>query len=252
VNLIRYKFLFSLFVLMLCGLYAQGQDIYKFVDDKGNFHFAGTPKPGWVKVTPGKKSSTEKRTASKVAFVGPDIKFSNIINSASKKYVVDGNLIAAVIRAESNFDTRAVSRAKAKGLMQLMDATAGMYGVTNVFSPQQNINAGTRHLRNLLDLFDDNITLALAAYNAGQGTVARYGGVPPYKETMDYLARIRRFYGSFEAEISSSELESSLIVARILERGGRYIYRYDTKNGFALSELKPTGRAYTRIDLLSR
>jgi len=106
---------------------------------------------------------------------------------------VDEALVKAVIRAESDFVPDAVSPKGALGLMQLMPATARMRGVWKVFEPTQNVEGGVRHLRYLLDRYSGNLRLALAAYNAGEAAVDRSGGVPPYPETIEYLARVMRF-----------------------------------------------------------
>jgi soluble lytic murein transglycosylase-like protein len=123
---------------------------------------------------------------------GPDEVLA-IVFEAGRIHDVDPSLIAAVIRAESNFDHVAISRKGAEGLMQLMPATAKRFGVTNSFDPVQNVHGGTRYLRTLLDRFDGDPELTLAAYNAGEGNVARYEGVPPFRETVDYIQRIARF-----------------------------------------------------------
>jgi len=116
-------------------------------------------------------------------------KISKAINKISKKYNLSPELVHAVVRAESNFDPNAVSKAGAKGLMQLVDTTASDMGVRNVFDPEENLEGGAKYLRKLLDDFGD-LKLALAAYNAGPGTVQRYGGVPPYRETENYVKNI--------------------------------------------------------------
>jgi soluble lytic murein transglycosylase-like protein len=100
-----------------------------------------------------------------------------------------------VIAVESGFNPRAVSRAGAGGLMQLMPRTAATLGVRDVFDPAENVDGGARHLRALLDRLGNNLPLALAAYNAGEQAVAQHGGIPPYPETRDYVARILRFLG---------------------------------------------------------
>lgn len=112
------------------------------------------------------------------------------IQRAAEKYNVPADLVRSVIRCESNFDARAVSRAGAQGLMQLMPATAGDLGVSDPFDIDQNVDGGTRYLRQMLDRFEGDIELALAAYNAGPGTVSRYGGVPPYRETRAYVKKV--------------------------------------------------------------
>jgi soluble lytic murein transglycosylase-like protein len=120
--------------------------------------------------------------------------FADLIQEASEKYGVDEGLISAVIQAESNFDADAVSSAGALGLMQLMPATANSLGVSDPLDPEQNINGGTKLLSQLLDLYNGNTSLALAAYNAGPGAVATYGGIPPYQETQTYVQRVLQLW----------------------------------------------------------
>jgi len=115
----------------------------------------------------------------------------NVIDDAAKRHNVDPNLVRAVIKVESNFDPNAVSRKGAMGLMQLMPGTARSLNVINPFDPEQNVEAGVKHLRGLLDNFNGDVALSLAAYNAGEGAVKRHAGkIPPYSETRDYVRRI--------------------------------------------------------------
>ena len=116
--------------------------------------------------------------------------FQSMIETAASKYQVDPNLVRAVVQTESNFDAGAVSAAGAQGLMQLMPGTAREMGVQNSLDPAQNLDGGVKYLRRMLDSYDGNVSTALAAYNAGPGTVNKYGGVPPYQETQTYVNRV--------------------------------------------------------------
>jgi len=142
------------------------------------------------------KDSTEESEV-KIASQGAGMTEPQIIEQkvrkAAEKYNLPPELINAVIRAESNFEVQAVSSAGAKGLMQLMPATARELGVKNPFDIEQNIDGGARYLRKMLDRFGGSLRKALAAYNAGPGTVSKYGGRVPYPETRQYVQRVLRF-----------------------------------------------------------
>lgn len=124
-------------------------------------------------------------------------RFEDIINEASEKYGVDKNIIKSVILAESAGNEKAVSPARAKGLMQLIDSTAKSMGVKNSYNPKENINGGTKYLAGLLRQYNGDLKLALAAYNAGPGNVRKYDGVPPFKETKNYIARVMGYLNHF-------------------------------------------------------
>ena len=119
-------------------------------------------------------------------------KYDSVIVEAAKKFDVDAALISAVIKAESDFNPREYSNKGAQGLMQLMPGTAARFGVTNAWDPVANIYGGVRYLRWLLETFDGNADYAVAAYNAGEGNVWKYNGVPPFRETMAYVRRIAK------------------------------------------------------------
>ncbi len=116
--------------------------------------------------------------------------YDTVIATESKRYGVDASLVSALIRAESNYQPRAVSRKGARGLMQLMPATANRLALSRPFDPAANVRAGVKYLKELLDRFDHRPELVLAAYNAGENAVDTYGGVPPYRETVGYVKRI--------------------------------------------------------------
>jgi len=125
--------------------------------------------------------------------------FDEMVKAAAARYSVDADLIASVIAAESNFDPKAVSKKNARGLMQLLPETAARFGVRNIFDPQENIDAGTHYLRDLLARYDNDLVLALAAYNAGPERVLQFGRVPPYPETVSYIRRVKRAYEKSKA-----------------------------------------------------
>ena len=192
-------------IIILVGTLAVGAafpsfllaDIFKYVDKDGVIHFSNVPtaEGKWILVI------KEKR----VQFnLGKNFeKYDAEIWKASQRYNVDYNLVKAVIKAESNFNPKAVSRAGARGLMQLMPETANLLQVNDSFHPEDNIDGGVRYLRYLLNLYNDNLQLALAAYNAGEKAVFKYRGVPPYPETQTYVQRVLRYYQQYARESRS-------------------------------------------------
>jgi len=145
--------------------------------------------------------TTATSTTTSTAVTGD---FAALINQSAKKYNVNPNLVQAVVKAESNFNPSAVSSAGALGLMQLMPATAAGLGVSNALDPAQNIEGGVKFLSQLLTHFNGNVKLAVAAYNAGQGAVDRYNGVPPYKETQTYVERVLGYYNANNSGTSNT------------------------------------------------
>lgn len=127
-------------------------------------------------------------------------RYDRVVEDASRAYGLESALVHAVIAVESSYNPKAVSRAGAAGLMQLMPGTARRYGVTDAFDPVQNVSGGAKYLRDLLDLFDSDVSLALAAFNAGENAVIRHGNrIPPYRETLRYVPKVLDHYARFRA-----------------------------------------------------
>jgi len=135
--------------------------------------------------------------------------YRELVEAAAARYNVDADLITSVIAVESNFDPKAVSHKKARGLMQLLPETAARLGVRNIEDPQENIDAGTRYLRDLLQKYNNNLVLALAAYNAGPERIQRYGRVPPFAETISYVRRVKRGYENNKASTLKKRAEGT-------------------------------------------
>lgn len=140
--------------------------------------------------------------------VSSGVKFSNLITKSAVTYDVPPGLVAAVIHAESNFNPKALSNKGARGLMQITGGTARYLRLKNSHDPEQNVLAGCKYLRELIDLFNGNIMLAIAAYNAGPGAVNRYDGVPPYRETKEYVKKVLGFFNIYRQFFTSSPLAS--------------------------------------------
>ncbi len=177
-------------------------DIYKYVDKHGRITLTDRPTnsnhtrlvktwKGWVEQKPSKKGN--------INFARNMKKFMPTVDYVAQRYSLPKSLLHAVITAESAYDPAAVSHAGAVGLMQLMPETAKRYGVKNRMNPHENIHGGSRYLRDLLIMFDNNLTLALAAYNAGENAVKQYGNkIPPYRETQSYVKKVLAYYKKYK------------------------------------------------------
>lgn len=141
---------------------------------------------------------TSGASAPATTWKGDPKDYDSMIADASKKHKVDENLVRAVIRQESAFNPKATSHCGAMGLMQLMPDTAKELGCKNAYDPYENIMAGTKYLSQLMTTFDGNMTKAIAGYNAGPGAVEKYGGLPPYPETQDYVTKVLDNYRNYK------------------------------------------------------
>jgi soluble lytic murein transglycosylase-like protein len=152
---------------------------------------------------PSNNHSTYRAAISQRPAEKPDYLFHSIIQEASSRYQIDPALIRAIIMAESSYNPKAISKKGARGLMQLMPATAKALGVEDSFNPEHNIYGGVKYFKQLLDRFDGDTSMALAAYNAGSRKVRQYQGIPPFKATHYYIKRVVSYYDRYKAEMDS-------------------------------------------------
>jgi soluble lytic murein transglycosylase-like protein len=173
-------------------------DVYVFTDENGVASFSNVPVDERYELLI--SSATEESADDTILnpnMLAQSAAYNPIIENAASSHDMEAALLRAVIVVESGFDERAVSRAGAQGLMQLMPATAKQYGVSDAFDPSQNVQAGAQHLRGLIDRYGNDLELALAAYNAGEDAVERYGRkIPPFNETRRYVPKVLKIYNS--------------------------------------------------------
>lgn len=180
-------------------------DIFKHTDSNGVIHFTNIPDGnGYTKIL----------SENNAPIIG---EYDHIISTKSYKYNIEPAIIKAVITAESNWDPKAISHKGAIGLMQLMPTTAEDMLVSNPFDPEENIEGGTRYLRHLLDRFNGDLDLALAAYNAGPGRVERSGGIPKIPETVQYVKKVNKLY-------SGKPKEKRLRIYKVTYDDGSVLY----------------------------
>jgi soluble lytic murein transglycosylase-like protein len=193
-NSSKQMILFTLFILVclfsvISPLESYG-DIYKYKDENGIMHFTNI------------RSDIRYTLYIKEARENPDAfitKYDTIIKAASEKFSMEPSLVKAVIKTESGFDHTAVSSKGAQGLMQLMPGTAEELEVDDPYNPEKNIFGGTKYLSKMMERYNNDVRLALAAYNAGPDKVDEYKDVPPFKETKTFIERVMKYYGQYQA-----------------------------------------------------
>jgi len=223
-------------LLMMLSSMSVFADVFKYVDADGKIYFTDEPLKGrkyrleWKReskklitenqrrlaaLADGKTKSVAKRRNAKAAPLSGTLskrraRFAALIEANARRYRLRPELLHAVIRTESAYNPSAVSHAGATGLMQLMPATAARFGVGDIWDPTQNIRGGAAYLRELLDMFDQDLRLALAGYNAGEGAVMKYGRrIPPYKETQNYVRKVMQFLWAEQSSTPSLSVSLS-------------------------------------------
>ena len=243
----------TVFILTACFGISAGSpvwaDVFRFIDKNGTIHFTDhlpkkkkfrtikLPKiPKKAKVQTVQKSNgigkSKKVNRSPTKFsVADKSEFGHYIQYISGKYSVDPILVHSIVRVESDFRPHVVSPKGAMGLMQLMPETVRSYQVRNVFDPQQNIEGGVRFLSHLMKTYNRDLTLVLAAYNAGETAVNRYNGVPPFSETRNYINKVRGEHMKVRNELLNGNTGSGIKRASTKYRIKRKVYRYKGKDG---------------------
>ncbi len=201
----------SYFLLVTCSAWA---GIYSYTDEKGQVYLTDRPDDPRYKLA--------------VKTQDKEDDFNSLIIKFAEKYNIDPLLIRAVIKVESDFEVEAISRKGAQGLMQLMPQTAHYLGVEDVWDPHHNIEGGVKYLREMFDKFNNNLSLALAAYNAGPNKVKQYGRIPPYPETQRFVREVIKYYRYYKVDRDA-------------------IYIYEDKDGNRYYTNIPKGPGYRRI-----
>ena len=184
-------FVLSLFVYLAAASHVQAEpEIYKYIDSKGGLHFTNVPVASENRVYIWKEAFPAWETD----------RYDTIAKTAARECNIPFPLLKALIKVESDFNPHAISRVGARGLMQIMPATARELGISKPFDPYESIKGGARYLRRLLTIFDDKLPLALAAYNAGPGIVSRYNRIPPIRETQEFVRKVMHYYQAFRKD----------------------------------------------------
>ena len=209
-----------LFTLVVCPT-SIGGEIVSFTGPDGRRIFSNT---GDIAVSPASPSpALEPGTRLRIRRRGrPPAGIGRLIDRIARKHGMDPDLVTAVARVESNYNPTAISPKGALGVMQLLPETAKRFGVANAYDPAQNIEGGVRYLKFLRDRFPGNLSLVLAAYNAGENAVRKHGGIPPYRETRDYVSKIRQLYGRDLPDTSAGGVKPDIVSYR--DSAGRLVF----------------------------
>ncbi|MEW5974628.1 MAG: lytic transglycosylase domain-containing protein [Acidobacteriota bacterium] len=220
-NLRDCRFAFALLCL-LTPARIEGQEIIQFVSSGGRLVYSNLGSLPAELESVGPTEPTKAR-ASSASVASPEI--DALIEQIAEQHGVDADLVKAVVKVESNYNVRAVSRKGAHGLMQLLPQTARRFGVTNIFDARQNVEGGVKFLRFLMGLFPGNLQHILAAYNAGENAVLKYRGVPPYPETQAYVKKIAALYGKNTPFLTASNRgDADGGIVRYSDSSGRIVY----------------------------
>jgi len=213
-----FRSVFKVFVVVLlcipCASGVWSQDFYSYKDSSGTRVFTNIPPSsfkGSEVQTISQRGATQNAQEPAQETVYTPNTFDGLIKKYASQFRVDPVLIHSIISTESNFDPRAISNKGARGLMQLMPDTANRLGVKDSFDPEQNIRGGVQYFRSLLDMFDNDLELSLAAYNAGENLVRRLGKMPSYQETIDYVSSVT---GKYKKKLKDSQEREAMNLTR--------------------------------------
>ena len=195
----------GLFVALLSLPVISYGDIYRYVDGNGVVHFTDRPTHGQYRLfMKSKRSQPPKPAGGSVNLTNLTKHYDSLVKQYASAYNLDEALVHAVIKVESNYNSNALSNKGAQGLMQLIPTTASDMNVRDPFNPEDNIRGGSRYLRLMLDQFNGDTDLALAAYNAGPNAVLRHQGIPPYEETRNYVLKVKKYLEYFRQNRTAS------------------------------------------------
>jgi soluble lytic murein transglycosylase-like protein len=198
------SYVLVLFVTLGLGIAGEVRaEMYQCTEADGAVIFTNTPVRAGCKLLGGRRERLPLPASE-----GDSSQFDDLIYASSERYGVDPALVRAVVKAESNFNVAALSRKGAQGLMQLMPDTARLYNIVDAFNPTENIEGGVQHLKLLLDKYRGDLQLTLAAYNAGIQAVEKYGGIPPYAETREYVKRVLNFHQRYSKNSQLAVIQS--------------------------------------------